>query len=450
MKKIFVFILSAFLITSCLPQSIQIPQMPQSPLLPLLERKAGLIGYVGIDGNVYFVNQGGMNPTQLTKDAVVPQNQGDPLLLYEYPTWSRDGSQLAFIGISLDGNQFQSKITIANVHAKSVKEVYTSKTDRPVYLNWSPDNINLSFISSDTSGQNLTLESVSSQGGTPTVLDGGSPYYWSWAPDGSKMIIHAGNAAASVPDHVAFLRVGAKTVTEQALDSASASAQPNTAQTFQAPAWSPDGSHIALARVTAKENQIIVTDAAGKNPKKIGTFTSKTAFAWSSDGTRIAYIDGKRPMDSGIFGSLHIVDLKTSKEFTGDGDVIAFFWSPNGKELAYFDLIQTQSNGSSSGSSGNSTQQATPQLALELHVLDVASGQSHTLLTYTPTNLFMSVLPYFDQFAQSVTIWSPDNNNLVLSFVDASGNPSIAVIPASGKMQPRVLAQGYLAFWSWQ
>ena len=60
------------------------------------------------------------------------------------------------------------------------------------------------------------------------------------------------------------------------------------------------------------------------------------------------------------------------------------------------------------------------------------------------------MLPYFDQYHQSATIWSPDNNNLVLSFMGQSGAPGIAVVAASGKLEPRMLAQGYLAFWSWE
>ncbi|HLO14850.1 MAG TPA: hypothetical protein VK206_08475 [Anaerolineales bacterium] len=439
MKKLLVFALSALFLASCLPQNVQVPQ---SPLLSVLERKSGWIAYLGIDGNVYVVDQSGKNPTQLTKDAILPQSQNDPLLLYQYPTWSRDGSQLAFIGVRFNGEQTESKVMVANVDDHSVNEIYKSDSEHPVYLNWSPDNANVGFISTNVSGQNLIFQSIPSQGGKPTILDTGSPYYWSWSPSGQVMIVHAGSASSSTPNHLAFLNTGSATVTEQAVESAPGP--------FQAPAWSPDGSHIALARVSNKENQIIVTDAAGENPKKIGTFTAKTAFAWSTDSTRIAYLDGSQALDAGTIGSLHVVDLETSKEVVEDGDIIAFFWSPSGEEIAYFVLVQAGNN--SSGSSDNSTPSASssPQFALELHVLNVADGKTRKLFTYLPTQQFLSVLPYFDQYHQSVTIWSPDNNNLVLSFLDSSGKPGIAVVAASGNLEPRLLAEGYLAFWSWK
>ena len=437
MKKLLVLALSSLLISSCLPGDMQVPQ---SPLLSTLERKAGLIAYLGADGNIYVSDQGGGNLKQLTEDAVIPEDQGEPVLYYQYPTWSRDGSQLAFIGLSSEGNQTASKLMIANMDDDSVDEIYASESEHPIYLNWSPDNANLSFISTNVSGQNMILQSVPAQGGERTILDTGSPYYWSWAPNGSMMIVHAGGAQTSSPEHLAFLDVSAQNVTEQGLE-----ADPGS---FQAPAWSPDGSRIALARVSDEKNEIVITDAAGENPKTIGTFTEKTAFAWSHDGTRLAYIDGIQALDAGTIGSMHVVDMETSEEIVKDDNIIAFFWSPSSEELAYFILVQAQSEGGSSESSGGSTQ-STPQFLLQLHVLDVASGETRELFTYRPTQQFLGVLPYFDQYHQSATIWSPDNNNLVLSFLGQSG-PGIAVVAASGQLEPRLLAEGYLAFWSWE
>jgi TolB protein len=439
MKKILLFTISAMLLASCLPKDMQVPQ---SPLLSTLERKSGLISYVGTDGNMYISDQGGGSLKQLTEDAVIPENQGDPILYYQYPTWSRDGSQLAFMGISSNGTDAKSKLLVANMDDDSVNEVYSSESEHPIYLNWSPDNANLSFISSTVSGQNMILQSVPSAGGERTILDTGSPYYWSWAPDGSTMIVHTGGAAASTPEHLAFLNVASgTTVTEFGLDATPAS--------FQAPAWSPDGSRIALARASENKNEIIVTDAAGKNPKTIGTFAEKTAFAWSGDSTRFAYIDGEQALNAGTIGSLHVVDMENSKEKIEEGNIIAFFWSPNSEEVAYFILQQAQANGNSSDNSGGSTQ-ASPQYLVNLRVLNVTSGESRDLFTYRPTQQFLSLLPYFDQYHQSVTIWSPDNNNLVLSFLGQSGAPGIAVVAASGKLEPRFLAQGFLAFWSWR
>ena len=112
MKKLLVFAVCAFFLGACLPQNVQVPQ---SPLLSTLERKSGLIAYLGTDGNMYISDQGGGHKKQLTEDGAIPAKQGDPLLYYEFPTWSRDGSQLAFIGIDSKDSQTQSKVMVANV-----------------------------------------------------------------------------------------------------------------------------------------------------------------------------------------------------------------------------------------------------------------------------------------------------------------------------------------------
>src|SRR5574338_619048 len=168
MKKLFIFTVCAFFLGACLPQNVQVPQ---SPLLSTLERKSGLIAYLGTDGNMYVSDQGGGHKKQLTEDGKIPEKQGDPLLYYEFPTWSRDGSQLAFIGVKAEGSQTQSKVLVANVDDDSVNEIYKSDSEHPVYLNWSPDNSNVSFISTNVSGQNMILQSIPAKGGDRAILD---------------------------------------------------------------------------------------------------------------------------------------------------------------------------------------------------------------------------------------------------------------------------------------
>ena len=437
MKKLILLTLVSFLITACLPRDVQIPQ---SPLLSTLERKSGLIAYIGADGNIFVSDQGGGNLKQLTEDAKLPQNQSDPYRIYQYPTWSQDGNQLAFISTSSENSTPTSELLVANVDNGDVREVYSSENEHPFYLYWSPDNANVGLLTTSVSGQSLILQNIPVDGGERTIIDTGSPYYWSWAPDGSTMIVHTGSDTSTSPQHLAFLSMQSENtggeIIEDGLDTTPAS--------FQSPAWSPDGRHILLTRVNDKdEKEVILLDGAGNFEKAIGTFEVNTAFAWSPDSTRVAYISGTQQMNAGAIGNLHVVDIETLEETVTQENVYAFFWSPNSEKIAYF--IPLLTNQAADGS-----QTATQQLVLRLNMLDVATGESKELFTYQPTEQFANVLPYFDQYHQSVTIWSPDNNNLVLSFLSSNGSPGIAIVAASGQLEPRLLTEGFLAFWSWK
>jgi Tol biopolymer transport system component len=429
MKKIAPLLLIACLIGACLPQDVQVPQ---SPLLPFLERKAGLIAYIGLDGNVYTSDQAGRNLIQVTDDAQLPDNQSGAFRFYQYPTWSPDGGKLAIVGVSGEGEgQTLSEMFVKVIEEDGINKVYSSETSHPFYLYWSPDNKTVGFLATDSSGQSIVLKTISVEGGDPTILDDGSPYYWSWAPDGTTMIVHTGSAASSTPEHLAFLQTESG-ITEDALDT--------TPATFQAPAWSPDGNRILLTRVNDDDkNEIVVADSTGAFEKAIAEFPINASFAWSPDSQLIAFIEGDREISAGTLGKLHAVELETGEDFFQAEDVYAFFWSPNSRRLAYLKPRLVE---------GETADQQV--LLLELHMLDTVSGETKQLFTFQPTNQFSAVLPYFDQYHQSVTIWSPDSNNLVLSFVDQQGNPGIAVVAASGQLEPRVLTGGYLAFWSWK
>lgn len=438
MKKIIFFTLIAVLITACMPQNGRIPQ---SPLLSTLERKSGLIAYIGMDGNIYVSDQAGGKKVQLTDDATDPTNQPAKFSSYQLPTWSLDGNQLAFMGMSGTSDDSTGRLYVANIEADTTKEIFSSETEYPFYLLWSPDNSKVSFLTTSTSGQTLILQSAPAAGSSgPTIIDTGSPYYWSWAPNGNILITHSGGAENSTaPEHLAFIRLQDANIIETGLDL--------TPAAFQAPAWSPDGSRILLTRSEDGKNEIVLTDGTGQYLKTLGSFTLNTAFGWSSDSKKMAFIDGTQTMNAGVIGKLNVVDTETDKKVSAGENVIAFFWSPDGKKIAYFvPFINTPEGSGGSGSDQSSDR----QLFLQLNMLDVESGDSKELFSYRPTDQFTNILPYFDQYHQSNTIWSPDNNNLVLSFLDKDGNPGIAIVAASGQLEPRLLAEGYLAFWSWK
>lgn len=410
--------LSAALLTACLPDDVQ---LPQNDFLAALEPKSGLIAFVGVDGNVYTVDQGGANPTALTTDA---ERTADGFLLYGLPTWSEDGETVAFAAYEGTGEALtRNRLMVAPKDGTSLTEAYSSP-DYLVYYNWAPDGTRLSLLS-QTPGA-LAFKLVNAQGGEPYLLDAGSPFYWAWAPDSRSVLIHANGENG----RLAFLELGddPAAVVQQNL--------PITPSAFKAPAFAPDGRQVLVAQTRPDgAPELVLAEADGSNPRTLVTYGQDIAFAWSPDGARIAYVDSEQ-----LLGPLTVIDPAGQQApITLAEQVYAFFWSPDSRSVAYFVVETVAAEGETPG--GNVSR---------LKVLDVASGQSRVLTDLTPTDRFLQMVPFIDQYHHSVTIWSPDSQNLVISTYYNEDKSGVFILNASGNLEPRFLAEAEVGVWSWK
>ena len=398
---------------------------------------SGLIVYVGTDDNIYTIDQYGENKQALTRSA----DGGEGSLVYQQPTWSPDGNRMAFIQTSMRGNQTQSAaLFTAKPDGSDVIETFHSQDQFPFYLYWSPDSQRLSFLATGGSEPGLVLLMVPPQGGEAQLLGIGQPYYWDWSPDSRSILIHTGGSARFNPDaRLAVLDLDAEV---------NKSELPLQPAAFQAPAWSPDGEKFLLAaRSDSQGEGLLLTDTNGEVLSVLRSLDDSIAFSWSPDGDWVAYVSEDNRASEDVSRELVYLDpdgVEQSHSVEHDL-IIAYFWSSDSQKIAYFvPKISIPSE------QQVSLQVQESQISLELHLLDIQTGDSQRLVEFTPTEDFLNILPFYDQYQRSATIWSPDSSSLVISALDQDGEPGIYVIKISGDSDTQRLASGSLAFWSWK
>jgi Tol biopolymer transport system component len=391
----------------------------------------GLIAYVGTDGNLYTIERNGDNKLPVTQDAQIRPR----LQVYQSPTWSSDGRHLAFVSVEISREVQTIRLLVYTPETGGITEIFSSEEEAPFYLYWSPDNETVSFLTSSSNTASLSLHLAFLNGNASQIADTGQPYYWVWSPDGKEIFVHKGGSTAANPN-AQLLRSSLQDGNTQTFNLASGN--------FQSPAWSVDGDQLLAAVTLEEQNTLSLLDQHGAVIKTLTEYPASIAFSWSPDGKYIAYI-ATTLESGGILGPLNIIDTVSPdiRKTTFENTVLAYFWSPDSQKIAYFTPDR---------SDGNDVQvrsQAQNTFMLTLHIMEIQTGVIHQPITFEPTTEFLNILPFFDQYHHSATIWSPDSKYLTYTSLSDENVASVWVISEDGGT-PNHIADGTLAFWSWK
>lgn len=262
------------------------PQMltnSRSPRQPTWSPDGTHIAFVGYGGpsNIYVINADGSNETNLTN-----ANEVD-----EFPAWSPDGTRIAFSAFS---------------SSDSVDHVYVINTDGSHRIRltnnegadptWSPDGKHIAFVSTDNSNGGIYV--IDSDGNNQQKLPDSSIHdsQPAWSPDGTRIAFTSYGSNGNRDIYV----MNADGTNRVSLTNGSAS------ETY--PSWSPDGTHIAFVVNHAGNTDIYVMNAIdGSNQQQITDtpFTDEDP-AWSS---------GSLPtQECHIVGNVKVC----GKQFSGD------------------------------------------------------------------------------------------------------------------------------------
>ena len=415
------------------------PQLQTSPLLQSLQRKVGLIGYLGPDGNVYSINQSGGRETPLTEDAGT-NAAARTRVNYSQPTWAPDGRRIAFARVAITNQRtLRTSILVANGRRGEVREVFSTNTLSPIYLYWAPDSSQITLLSQPLGSVELELGLIDVDQDVYRPLDHGQPYYWNWLPDNSALVAHVGGDTR--------VNAGAR-LSLVPVDPRRSKSDFNLAPAgFQAPAVSPDGRYLAYVTTGGGGTDLVARELDGPDEQVLTSVPGFAYFAYAPRGSKIAVMKSASPQPSAD-GQLVIIDTRSGREIAlPDGDVIAFFWSPNGQRIAY--LVPARPDADQGLTLDPLFARQQGLLYVELRVVDASGGNSWRVVQFPVSRGLLQLhLPFFDQYLRSASIWSPNSRYVTYSAFASNGSPGVFVSAVTGLLRPQFVAAGDFAFWS--
>ncbi len=342
------------------------------------------------DGNLVTMDPNGGHLLALTTDA-------GPEVVVDQPVASPDGRSVAWVELRADGP-----------HVVTTSRAGGNRRDIPLsvapfFLAWDPTSTRIAYLGNAGAGVGLGVIDDAVVQPRDIPVGGGTPLYIAWSPDGSQLLVHVGVDGLGRTDLVHPLRPTG-----------------DTPGTFQAPAWLSDGRELFVAREGATR---VARRAGGRRPDDPAPLSRRGAARAEPDGTRVAYrLDAPNGAETGVF--VQDLDGGPPTRVTG-AETIASFWSPDGDRLL---LLTGDPNGG-------------PFRWRVWQGRERFVGQP-----FVPSATFArDYLPFFDQYAQTITPWAPDGSSFAYAG-EQDGRSGIWVQPLAGA--PRLIADGGFVTWA--
>ena len=380
------------------------PPASASPDPTVASDLAGLTGRLAVlnaEGNLVTLNPDGSG------EVVLDQVEAGRSQVRQ-PTWSPDGSRVAWVHVEVTDDETLETVLATSTDRGTRATETTTGVVVPFYLSWDPTSSRIAYLG----GRDADIEIgiVEGERGRATPLDTGQPYYLSWAPEGDEMLVHVGEDRLE--------RLGLDGTLTTVAD------RPGT---FFAPVWTADGATFVYASAGARGQHLVVHDVEARNGSQLVPFDGLVRFVVSPDGQRIAF----QILEPQNAQPLTVIDVRTGETTEiAEGLSGGFFWSPDGERLLYLTPDPDEE-----------------QFWYRWGVWDGTA--SFTTPRFVPSQLVVEeYLPFFEQYAQSMSLWSPDGSAFAYPGQNEAGELGIWVQSAEPDHAPVLVAEGTFVAWS--
>ena len=357
-------------------------------------------------------------------------------MVFMWPSWSPDGGTIAVSASAnrKDGRRMELWRTSAD--GGGAMPLYENpEGGRQViapglahYAAWAPQGAAMALAGNTGDGLSLSLVAAK-PGPAPRRLAEGAPLYLAWSPDGRALLIHRG--AQLLLFDLAGDEAGPRPILR-------------ARATFRAPVWTADGRHFIYGAPKAGSASAIYRGRRqpGGEAEELLELPSGAAFVRAPHDDRLALIgiqheDAAQPRD-GV--TVLYLDERASRRIS-ERPANAAFWTPDGRSLIVFEPTPSST-----------------MITVSRYDLDRGGAPPAPLARFQPSAEYAAMLAFFDQFADSHRIISPDGKWVAIAGL-ALGNGGSSrrgfgpqngcyVVPVDGSRPPRRVAAGSIGFFS--
>ena len=393
------------------------------------------IAYIDRAGDLYTIRPDGTGRQKMASGEMLQQARFAPRSVqhsqdfYSWPAWSPDGQRLASFRVELSGGQLTDGLYIFDAISARILHAYKEPGLQPIYAYWSPTSQQLGILLGGRGPFSLNLWPPSS-GQRPQRIARGAPFYFHWRADGQAVLTHTGGNRGGGTGHT--ISVVTIPTGERHLLSRSPSV-------FGPPSWSFDGKWLAYGNTREGQEKAALMIAAGdgSQPESVALVPKRMALAWSPTQHLLA-IATTSFISAPLFEEVRVFDVGSGALHPLIQEPLAaFFWSPDGTRILYAKRNPDRAHWT-------------------WVVVDVHSRTSFPVVNFIPSRPQILVFQYFDQYALSHRLWSPDSQFFTFSgHTDPNPNPgpggrspSVYIVPVTKDATPQRLSDGHIAFWS--